>query len=87
MKNAIWDVVHSSSLTTFTLRRAMNVPIDLFLGLTAVRSLHLDNVYLDIFEPKHSTSQIEDLTKITTTSANEAIERFSWSFPEGPYSL
>jgi hypothetical protein len=79
MRNTIWDVVHSPSLTTFTLDYAMNVPIDLFLGLTAVRSLRLDNVYLDILKSENSISQMADLTKITTTF-NEVIERFSWSF-------
>lgn len=85
MKAAFWDIVHSSSLTSFILRHAMDVPLDIFLGLTSVRALDLNCVDLDIFDNKHwdPTSQVTSLSENTAspTDRSLAVERISWSLP------
>ncbi|KAF8226938.1 hypothetical protein L208DRAFT_1299292 [Tricholoma matsutake] len=90
MKAAFWDIVHSSSLTSFILRHAMDVPLDIFLGLTSVRALDLNCVDLDIFDNKHwdPTSQVTSLSENTAspTDRSLAVERISWSLPLRRYS-
>jgi hypothetical protein len=81
IRDTLWDLIHSSPLTSITLCGGSNVPIDLFLGLTRIREIDLDPVSLDILrngQPSPKTANPAE--EISSTSNNKPIERFSWSF-------
>jgi hypothetical protein len=86
VKNALRNMIHSSPLTSLTLRSILGVPIDLFLGLTKLHMLDLDDVFLDVLNiPPHAhVLQIEEFSEETIkTTGDTVIERFIWAFPKG----
>jgi hypothetical protein len=88
LRDALSDMIHSPSLTSFELIRAVHIPTTLFLGLKRVRSLNLYRVHLSDVDDKHGVSQIagqvvsED-RKIQTSAHDRApIESFTWHLPQ-----
>jgi hypothetical protein len=81
MRNALRNIIHSSPLTSLTFRSIHEVPIDLFLGLTKLHVLDLDDIFLNI--PPH-VRQIAELSEGTIkTTGDIVVERFRWAFPHG----
>jgi hypothetical protein len=84
MREALWNVIHSSPLTSLTLRSILEVPIDLFLGLTKLHMLDLDDISLDVLNIPPHVQQIAELSEGTIkTTGDIVVERFRWAFPHG----
>jgi hypothetical protein len=82
LKYALSDIIHSSSLTTFTLSHACFVPTQFFLGLKGLRTLCLYNVHLSDVGIKHEVPQtgVNELRESPDHDSDSPppIEHFTW---------
>jgi hypothetical protein len=83
IRNALWDLIHSSPLTSLSLQCILNLPIDLSHGLTRIREIELYDVSLDIFHKEQHKAKTANFLK----ENNSPIERFTWSFHDRVESM
>ena len=84
LRDALSDVIHSPSLTSLELCRAVRVPISLFLGLKGVRTLDLYDVHLsDADDDGVSPIASQAVNEVKTSAHNGTpIECFTLRLPQ-----
>ena len=85
VRDALGKVIHFSTPTSLTLRHAWDVPVDLFLGPTGIRTLDLEGVYLDILNSGQNLAPSYQIPR-SRAESHGVIQRLSWSFPDMLYT-
>jgi len=79
LKDALSNIIHSPTLKTLYLKRLVNVPITLFLGVH-LTNLELDSLSPDDFDGEQSSSLTPAASKgVATTASHTVIDQCIWS--------
>jgi hypothetical protein len=79
MKDALSNIIHSSTLTTLYLKKVVNVPITLFLGIVHLTKLELDCLSPNDFGGEQSSSLTSTALKgVATTASHTVIDHCVW---------
>ena len=76
LKDALSNIIHSSSLKTLSLRGITKVPITFFLQIVHLATLELNSLSVDDFFDDNSSS-------LTPMTSHTVIDRFVWRLREG----
>jgi hypothetical protein len=87
LKDALSNIIHSSTLKTLSLRRVVNVPINVF-GIVHLMRLELDSLSPGHFNGERSSSLTVAVSNgVATTASHTEIDQCVWSFREPVRSL
>jgi hypothetical protein len=79
MKDALSNIIHSSTLKTLYLKKVVNVPITLFLGIVHLTKLELDCLSPNDFGGEQSSSLTSTALKgVATTASHTVIDHCVW---------
>ena len=83
LKDALSNIIHSSSLKTLYLNSLANVPINLFLGIAHLTKLELDSILPGDFCMQSSSLTLAASKGVATTVSPIVIDQCVWSFSKG----
>jgi hypothetical protein len=81
LKDALSNIIHSSSLKTLSLTRLVNVPMTFFLRTVHFTTLELDSIY-DFASENLSSLTRADLKGVAPMASQTVIDRCVWHFRE-----